>query len=75
MVKHVAHFNHLRHGIAYYLIRVRGDDYPPNGKPFLFPVPLDDIGDATLHWEEKGIMLMRYIRRAMEDGTFVEYHL
>ncbi len=36
-----------------------------------FPVPLSDIGDATLLAEEKAIMLMRYIRMAIDDGTFV----
>lgn len=29
---------------------------------FEFPVPFTDMGDATFSAEEKGMMLMRYIR-------------
>lgn len=39
---------------------------------FEFPVPLDDVGDATLEKEDKAIMFMRYIRKAIEEGMFVE---
>jgi hypothetical protein len=28
-----------------------------------FPVPLDDVGDATFHAEEKALLLMRYMRK------------
>lgn len=37
----------------------------------MFPVPLEDVMDASLHAEEKAITYMRYIRKAMETGTFV----
>lgn len=30
---------------------------------FLFPVPIDDIGNATFNAEEKAVLLMRYIRK------------
>ena len=30
---------------------------------FLFPVPLNEIGDAVLHSTEKGITLMKWIKR------------
>jgi len=30
---------------------------------FCFPVPIEDVGDATFNKEEKGIMLMRWIRK------------
>jgi hypothetical protein len=33
---------------------------------FLFPVPVDDAGSATLNQEEKAILLMRYIRKHLE---------
>jgi len=29
----------------------------------IFPVPIDDIGNATFNREEKAILLMRYMRR------------
>jgi len=36
-----------------------------NGK-MIFPVPVEDIGNATLNREEKGILFMRYIRKWLE---------
>ena len=38
-----------------------------------FPVYLEDIMDATLNYEEKAITLMRYIRKAINDNTFVPF--
>jgi hypothetical protein len=29
----------------------------------IFPVPIDDVGDATMMKEDKAIMFMRYIRK------------
>ena len=58
-------FVRYRQGIAYY-----GVDVPAAG-PHLFPVPLDDIGDATLELEDKAIYFMRYIRQAIGEGSFV----
>lgn len=37
----------------------------------MFPVPLVDIGDATLELEDRAIYFMRYIRRAMSEGSFI----
>jgi hypothetical protein len=37
----------------------------------MFPVPVTDVGDATLEAQEKAIMFMRYIHKALEEGTFV----
>ena len=34
---------------------------------FQFPVPLSDAGSATLNKEEKAILLMRYIRKHLEN--------
>ena len=58
-------FVRYRQGVAYY-----GVDVPAAGS-YLFPVPLDDIGDATLELEDKAIYFMRYIKRAMTEGSFV----
>jgi len=33
---------------------------------FPFPVPLEDIGDATFMAEDKAILFMRYIRKHKE---------
>jgi len=58
-------FVRYRQGIVYY-----GVDVPADGA-YVFPVPLEDIGDATLELEDRAIMFMRYIRRAISDGSFV----
>lgn len=59
-------FSLYRKGYLYYDILL--DD----GRTFTFPVPLDDIGDATFLKTHKAITLMRYIRQAIDDGTFIE---
>jgi hypothetical protein len=33
---------------------------------FYFPVPITDIGTATFNAEEKGILMMRYIRKHLK---------
>jgi hypothetical protein len=43
-----------------------------NGTKWMFPVSLEDIGGASLFAEMKAITLMRYIRKALEDKTFVK---
>ena len=60
-------FAKYRQGIAYYTVRV-----PSEGVDYMFPVPLADIGDATLHAKDKALVFMRYIRKALEDGTFIK---
>jgi hypothetical protein len=61
------HFARYRQGYAYYTIRV-----PSEGIDYIFPVPLSDIGDATLLATDKAMVFMRYIRQALEDKTFVK---
>jgi hypothetical protein len=43
-----------------------------NGQTHQFPVSLEDIGGATFTGEFKAITLMRYIRKALSDGTLVK---
>jgi hypothetical protein len=59
------HFAKYRKGLAYYAVKV-----PPEGVEYLFPVPLEDVGDATLLATEKALLFMRYIRKAINEGTF-----
>ncbi len=59
-------FFRYRQGVMYYTVKVPGHD-----KEHMFPVPLSDVGDATLHAQDKAIIFMRYIRKAIEDGTLV----
>lgn len=58
-------FVRYRQGVAYYGVRV------PSAGDYVFPVPLDDIGDATLELEDRAIVFMRYIRQAMGNGSFI----
>ncbi len=49
----------------YYEIGYENDVYS-------FPVPLEDLQDAEVADTEKAITLMRYIRKAIADRTFVK---
>jgi hypothetical protein len=60
-----AKFLFYRNNIVYYSIIVEEQEY-------YFPVPLDDLGGATVFAEEKAITLMRYIKKALQDQTFVK---
>ena len=65
-------FLRYRQGVAYYVVDVPGGLVSPMMRETrMFPVPLDDVGDATLEREEKAILFMRWIRKAIADGTFV----
>lgn len=66
IVKHnTAHFSFYRGGNMFYAVTV-------NGTKWMFAVSLEDIGGASLFAEMKAITLMRYIRKALEDKTFVK---
>ena len=61
----VVRFSFYRAGHAFYEVEVDGSRYK-------FPVNLEDLGTATLLPEHKAITLMRYIRKALEENTFVK---
>jgi hypothetical protein len=60
-----AHFSFYRGGNMFYTVTV-------NGTKSMFPVSLEDIGGASLFAKMKAITLMRYIRKALADKTFVK---
>ena len=60
-----ARFSFYRAGYMYYEVAV-------DGQLYRFPVSLEDLGTVTLLSEHKAITLMRYIRKALEDNTFVK---
>jgi hypothetical protein len=60
-----ARFSFYRAGHMYYEVTVEG-------QTFRFPVSVEDLGTATLLAEHKAITLMRYIRKAVADRTFVK---
>lgn len=62
-----AFFRRYRQDHFYYGIMLGAEE---NHDLYEFPIPREDIGDATLENSEKAVMLMRYIRRALLQGTF-----
>lgn len=63
-------FDSYRQGIFYYILRVSEDI--DNYKEYIFQVPLDDIGNASLINEDKAITFMRWIRKAIDSKTLIE---
>lgn len=57
-------FSYYKSSIMYYSVQV--DDIK-----YTFPVYLEDIKDTELRREEKAIMLMRYVRKAIQDQTLI----
>lgn len=64
----LAHFVYYRQGTAYFCVKNLEDELN-----YLFPVDIKDIGDATINASEKAILLMRYIRKAIESGSITKY--
>jgi hypothetical protein len=62
------YFDSFRAGVFYY--RVYKAD---SCIGYLFQVPIEDVGGATLLAEDKSITYMRWIRKSIEDGTFIKY--
>jgi hypothetical protein len=57
-------FSHYRKGYMYYLVGYEDQSWQ-------FPVPLDDVEDATLLQEDKAMLFMRYIRKAINSQELV----
>ena len=58
------YFSHYRESHLYYKVDVKG-------KVYMFTVPIEDIGDATFEARDKAMLFMRYIKKALDDDTFV----
>lgn len=61
------HFDSFRAGVFYYNIA-----HVISLERYQFQVPAEDLGGATLNAIEKSITMMRYIRKSMEDKTFIK---
>ena len=62
-----ARFLYYRCGVLYYTVDLDGEEY-------MFPVPTEDLMEASVNKEERAITLMRYIRKALDAGSFVRYY-
>ena len=70
-------FDSYRQGFFYYNVGLdesQEDNYQGyiTTTKYQFPIPLDDVGTATLLKEDKAITYMRWIRKAIEDGTLIQ---
>ncbi len=51
----------------WYSLHMSQDDYHNGGAQLMeFPVPIEEIGDATFYAHDKAILFMRYIRKHLE---------
>ena len=63
-----ATMSHYRQDVLYYLVNHRHEP-----ETYMFPIDVHDLDGATVNHTEKSVFLMRYIRKAIEDGTMVLY--
>ncbi len=59
-----AKFLHYQNGVAYYTVSV-----PYSEMLYSFPVPLKEIDNEVLEAEGKSISFMKFIRKAIHEGT------
>lgn len=55
----VVHFVEYRKGNLWYTVSGKED--------FVFPVPIEDTGDAAFKASDKGMLFMRYIRKHLDN--------
>lgn len=65
-------FLYFRENVFYYI----ADVYNEEGARYdcyQFPVPLEDVTGVTLKNDDKAIFFMRWIRKALDEKTFIKY--
>lgn len=68
-------FQRYRKGILYYTVFATVYDDGNGGSmtaAYSFPVPVSDVGDATMLRQDKSVLFMRWIRKAIEEGTMAQ---
>jgi hypothetical protein len=55
-------------GKVKFLYYRKGELYYQCENGFIFPVPIDDTGDASFNSEDKAILFMRWIRKALDSA-------
>jgi hypothetical protein len=66
IVKQLAQFSYYRCGIMYYEILM------PDNTVYTFNIPISDTANGSFNVIEKGVTLMRWIRKCMENGELLE---
>lgn len=59
------HFDSYRAGFFYYTVTVKNETYR-------FPIESHDIGQATMQKEDKALIFMRWIKKAIDGHQFVK---
>jgi hypothetical protein len=71
--EHVVSFDSFRAGFFYYNVYNSNKTHPSSkGEVYQFTVPIEDIGGATLLATDKAITFMRWIRKAINEGTLIK---
>ena len=60
-------FDSFRAGVFYYNVM-----HKITLETYQFQVPIEDIGGATLQSIDKSVTFMRWIRKSIEDKTFIK---
>lgn len=60
----MAEFAYYRDGNLWYDVMYMDDTM--NAQNFKFPVPIEDIGNATFQRTERAMLMMRYIRKHLK---------
>jgi hypothetical protein len=55
-------------GKVKFLYYRKGELYYQCENGFIFPVPIDDTGDASFNSEDKAMLFMRWIRKALDSA-------
>lgn len=55
-------------GKVKFLYYRKGELYYQCENGFIFPVPIDDTGDASFNSDDKAILFMRWIRKALDSA-------
>lgn len=64
----MAEFDSFRAGVFYY--RIQSMESPYN--VYQFQVPIEDTGGATFNASQKSVSMMRWIRKSIENKTFIK---
>jgi hypothetical protein len=67
------HFLEYRKGFLWYYIDKPLESGEFFIKKYKFPVEISECGDATFPAADKAIMFMTYIKKAIKEGTLVNF--
>jgi hypothetical protein len=62
-----AHFNSFRNGVFYYDI-----SHLRSSEKYQFQIPIEDVSGCTLEANQKSVSMMRWIRKSIEEKTFIK---